>query len=399
LCYTPLSPHSLAKEPSAEVAVREIASTWMRGGTSKCWVFEHERLQVPGRGVDEVLLRLYGSPDPRQVDGVGGATSTTSKAVILARSTRPGIDVDYTFAQVAVDERRVDWGSNCGNCSAVVGLYAVRRGWVAPQDGTTPVRVHNTNTGQLIVQQVPTPGRVLDEDGTTRIPGVSFPGTAVRMWFVDPGGRSTGALLPTGRALDLLDGSAGPVPATMIDAGAPVVVMAPGSVGLHGRETPAEIDARPDVLAELESLRRQAAVRMGLVVDAERAERAVPKVALVTAPRPGEDADLVVRMLSMGRTHPALAITGSVAMTMAAREPGTIVPHSAGEVLRLLTPAGVVETRTREIDGRPAVGVLRTARRLADATLALPDATPTAEIGAARASQDVRNDHEEVVWQ
>jgi 2-methylaconitate isomerase len=374
--------------------VRDIASTWMRGGTSKCWVFERERLEVPGRSVDDVLLRLYGSPDPRQVDGVGGATSTTSKAVILAPSRRPDVDVDYTFAQVAVDEERVDWGSNCGNCSSVVGLYAVRRGWVAPDGPSTSVRVHNTNTGQLIVLQVPTPGGVLDEDGSTRIPGVVFPGTAVRMWFVDPAGRTTGALLPTGRALDVLDGASAPVPVTMIDAGAPVVVLAPGSVGLDGRETPAEIDARPDVLAELEALRRQAAVRMGLVGDAVGAERAVPKVALVAAPRPGEDADLVVRMLSMGRTHPALAITGSVAVTMAAGAPGTVVPRVPGHVLRLLTPAGVVETRTRQIDGRPAVGVLRTARRLAEATLALPDATLPA--GATAGMEDVRHDHEEV---
>jgi 2-methylaconitate isomerase len=370
--------------------VREIPSTWMRGGTSKCWVFEREQLELPGRSVDDVLLRLYGSPDPRQLDGIGGATSTTSKAVILAPARRADADVDYTFAQVAVDEPRVDWGSNCGNCSAVIGLFAVRRGWVDPQDGTTSVRVHNTNTGQLIVQQVPTPGGVLDENGTARIPGVRFPGTPVRMWFVDPAGRSTGALLPTGEPVDLLDGRDGPVPATLVDAGAPVVVLPAPAVGLTGRETPAEIDARPELLAELDRLRRQAAVRMRLVRHPADAQRAVPKLALVAPPEPGEDADVVVRMLSMGRVHPALAITGSVALTMAAREPGSVVPQSAGESLRLLTPAGVVETRIRQIDSRPAVGVLRTARRLADATLALPDPAPSGM------QHDVRS-HEEVV--
>jgi 2-methylaconitate cis-trans-isomerase PrpF len=240
---------------------------------------------------------------------------------------------------------------------------------------------------------VPTPGGFLDENGTAFIPGVSFPGTPVRMWFVDPAGRTTGALLPTGEPMDLLDGRHGPVPATLIDAGAPVVVLPVSAVGLTGRETPAEIDARPELLAELETLRRQAAVRMGLVHDPGRAERAIPKLALVAPPEPGEDADVVVRMLSMGRVHPALAITGSVALTMAARAAGTVVPRCDRDVLRLLTPTGVVETRVRQIDSRPAVGVLRTARRIADATLALPDSTPSA---SASMPQDVR-DHEEVV--
>jgi 2-methylaconitate cis-trans-isomerase PrpF len=382
--------------------MREIPSTWMRGGTSKCWVFERDRLQVPGRSIDEVLLRLYGSPDPRQVDGVGGATSTTSKAVIVAPSHDGAADVDYTFAQVAVNELRVDWGSNCGNCSAVVGLWAVRNGWVAPQGETTTVRVHNTNTGQLILLQVPTPGGVLDEYGTATIPGVGFPGTAVRMWFVDPVGRTTGRLFPSGRSLDLLDGAHGPVPATLVDAGAPVVIVPATAVGLTGHESPDEIDARPGLLDELDLLRRVAAVRMGLVTEPAAAQRAVPKIALVGTP--GPDEDLVVRMLSMGRVHPALAITGSVALTMAAREPDTVLPgvHTA-PVLRLRIPAGLVETRFRVEDGRPAVGVLRTARRIADATLPLPDArlpldpasTPLSEAGPM--THDVRHDHEEVV--
>jgi 2-methylaconitate isomerase len=380
--------------------VREIPATWMRGGTSKCWVFEHDDLCVPGRTVDDVLLRLYGSPDPRQVDGVGGGTSTTSKAVLLTPGA-DGADVDYTFAQVATEERRVDWGSNCGNCSAVVAPYAVRRGWVRPRAGTTRVRVRNTNTGQLIVQEVPTPGGRLPDDGTALIPGVPFPGVPVHLWFADPAGATTGALFPTGRPLDLLDGPDGPVPATLVDAGAPVVALPAAAVGLTGRETPAEIDARTGLLPALDRIRRQAAVLMGLAPAPAAAQRAVPKLALVAPPTAGEAVDLEVRMLSMGRVHPALAITGSVALTVAAREPGTVVaaargraapgPNGTDSVLRFATPAGVVETRSRTRDGVDEVGVLRTARRLADARLPLP------EPPSIRITEDVRHDHEEVV--
>ena len=144
----------------------DIAATWMRGGTSKCWVFQRDELEVPGWSRDDVLLRVFGSPDPRQVDGVGGGTSTTSKAVIVSPSAADtDWDVDYTFAQVGIEEQRVDWGSNCGNCSSVIGLYAVRNGWVPAVADETVVRVHNTNTNQLIMLHVRTPGGVVDEKG------------------------------------------------------------------------------------------------------------------------------------------------------------------------------------------------------------------------------------------
>ena len=356
--------------------MRELAATWMRGGTSKCWVFDRADLDAFGSDTAVVLLRAFGSPDPRQVDGVGGGTSTTSKAVILAPSGTGDADVDYTFAQVGIGEPVVDWGSNCGNCSAVVGLYALRRGWVRPTGELTTVRVRNTNTGQLIVQQVPTPGGHVEEDGTEHIPGVPFPGVGVRMWFRDPAGRTTGSLLPTGSPRDELAFDGQPVPATLIDAGAPVVVLDAASIGMAGWESPAEITARPGLLAALDGVRRQAAVRMGLAADLASAERAVPKLAVVgPAPTAGE-ADLTVRMLSMGEVHPALAITGSVALTMAAGTPGTVVadhvsPDGNGR-LRLDTPSGVVATFSGELDGAPAVAVTRTARRLADALLALP---------------------------
>jgi 2-methylaconitate cis-trans-isomerase PrpF len=356
--------------------VSQIVAAWMRGGTSKCWVFERAELDVDGLCLDEVLLRLFGSPDPRQVDGVGGGTSTTSKAVILSRATDDSADVDYTFAQVGIDQPVVDWGSNCGNCSAVVGLYAVRRGWIQPGLETTAVRVRNTNTGQLIVQQVRTPGGVLDETASEWIPGVPFPGTGVRMWFVDPAGHTTGRLFPTGRRTDLLRVGPDSYQTTMVDAGAPLVLVPAAAFGLTGAETPAEIDARPALLDRLDAVRRAGAVAMGVAATAPAAALAVPKLALV-APADGGTAQLVVRMLSMGRVHPALAITGSVGLTLAARTEGTVVHRMVGDLagdrFDLDTPAGVVSTWTGEHDGRPAVAVTRTARRLAEAVLLLPD--------------------------
>ncbi|NKX56401.1 PrpF domain-containing protein [Arthrobacter mobilis] len=354
-----------------------IAATWMRGGTSKCWVFEAENLQVPGKSVDEVLLRLFGSPDYRQIDGVGGGTSTTSKAVILSRSEHPDADVNYTFAQVGIDNATVDWGSNCGNCSAVVAPYAIERGWVTAGADTTSVRILNTNTGQLILQKVPTPGGRVPDIGTQMIPGVPFPGIPVGMGFYDPAGRTTGSLFPTGEPVDYLGFDGRQVPATLIDAGAPVAILDAHSLGLTGLETAAEIDGQERLLQHLDAARREAAVLMGLASTPETAARAIPKLAFVAPAESGDAADMNVRMLSMGRLHPALAITGSVALTMAAHEEGTVVrklmtaPLSG--TLAMRTPAGLIETWLDHHDGAMIVGSVRSARRLADAQLFLPD--------------------------
>lgn len=355
----------------------DIVATWMRGGTSKCWVFERDQLDIENRTVEEVLLRLFGSPDPRQIDGIGGATSTTSKAVIVSPSREADADVDYTFAQVGIEQEILDWGSNCGNCSSVVGPYAVGRGWVRAQHDVTDVRVRNTNTGQLMVLQVPTPDGRFDENGSERIPGVPFPGTSVRMWFVDPAGRTTGRAFPTGNTIDYLAHEDRVVPMSIVDAGAPLIIVPAKEVGLVGNETPTEIDQRPDLLRQLDDLRRKAAVAMGLATTTQAAQRAVPKLALVAEPT-GAGADLVVRMLSMGRVHPAVAITGSVGLTLAARTPGTVLDLLIGTVtvekLRLQTPVGVVTTWSGSHDGQLAVAVTRTARTIARARLPLPSA-------------------------
>ena len=287
-------------------------------------------------------------------------------------------DVDYTFAQVGIDEQRVDWGSNCGNCSAVVAPYAVARGWVRAGHESTSVRTLNTNTGQLILQKVPTPGGRLPDGGTQTIPGVPFPGLPVGMGFLDPGGRTTGRLFPTGERMDKVAFDGRQVQATLIDAGAPVVILDAADLGLTGQETAAEIDSRPDLLVHLDDARRDAAVLMGMAPTRAEAERAVPKLAIVAPAGDGSGADLAVRMLSMGRLHPALAITGSVALTMAAQHEGTLVRNlitgDGSSGLTMQTPAGLVETWAEERDGVPVVGALRSARRIADAELLLPAA-------------------------
>lgn len=349
----------------------EIPATLMRGGTSKCWVFSRADLEQVGAPIDDVLLRLYGSPDERQIDGIGGGTSTTSKAVILSPSSREDADVDYSFAQVGLADGRVDWSSNCGNCSAAIAPYALHAGWVVPRGDRTAVRIYNTNTGQTIVAEVPTPGGSFSEVGDARIVGVPHAGLEVVLWFVDPAGRTTGSLLPSGTPAEEIDG----VPVTLIDAGAPVVVVEASGLSLTGQETPAEIDARPDLLARIDAIRREGAVRMGLAATPAQASKAVPKFAIVS-PSSADDHSFGVTMMSMGKAHPALAITGSVALSLAAAAPGTVVHRvaspSVAESVSMRTPSGVISTRLGRHGGSPAVGIGRSARRLADASLALP---------------------------
>lgn len=354
-----------------------IQAEWMRGGTSKCWVFESERLEQTEISLDELLPRLYGSPDPRQIDGVGGATSTTSKAVILRPSTDAEIDVEYTFAQVGIEEATVDWGSNCGNCSAVVGLYAIEHGWVAPEADVTRIITRNTNTGQIIIQRVDTPDGALPIVPQAQMSGVVRPGYKVGLGFRDPAGKTTGSLLPTSNPTDTLriDGRNWTV--SMIDAGAPVVVVRAEDLGLDTGNYDSWMAAVELQLGTLDEVRREAAVRMGLAATLGQAARAIPKLAIVAAPEEGSGNDANAMMLSMGKPHPALAITGSIALTLGARTPGTvlssIVPGEPRATLRLRTPAGVIETWYEERDGSMIIGVDRTARSIATSTIHLPE--------------------------
>lgn len=367
----------------------KIDAEWMRGGTSKCWVFETEHLQETGASWDALLPRLFGSPDSRQIDGVGGATSTTSKAVILHRAAEEDeADVEFTFAQVGIEEATVDWGSNCGNCSAVVGLYALEKGWVVPTGEMTRIVTRNTNTGQIIIQRMPTPNRSLPPIPDTDMPGVPFPGYRVGLGFLDPAGKTTGKLLPTGSATDTITAAGTRLTVSLVDAGAPVVIVRAEELGLD----PARYESwRPGVelqLDTLEHVRREAAVRMGLAPTIGGAARAIPKLAIVAAPTPADPAcDVNVMMLSMGQPHPALAITGSIALTMATHAPGTVLHEIAGDTvgdtLSLRTPAGVIATWIEEHDGALLVGADRTARTIATTTIHLPEAPGAASASAA----------------
>lgn len=357
---------------------KTISAAWMRGGTSKCWVFERDELEAAGPSVDDVLLRVYGSPDPRQLDGIGGGTSTTSKAVILAPSEAPDVDVEYTFAQVGIEEAAVDWGSNCGNCSAVVAPYALERGWVRPAGDETVVRVRNTNTGQVIWQRLATPGGRWEPRLDTEIPGVAFPGTGVGLGFLAPAGRTTGALLPTGEVIDRIAAAGEDVEATLVDAGAPLVIVSPETAGLAGTPFDRWPALDDDALARLDAIRRAGAVRMGLASTPGDAHRAIPKLAIVG--RPTGEGDVDAMMLSMGRPHPALAITGAVGLTVAASIPGSVVARALGAApgadLAFRTPAGLVTTWRRTIEGNDVVGTTRTARLIARSDIDVPAMAP-----------------------
>lgn len=355
----------------------KIDAEWMRGGTSKCWVFESEHLEQTEISLDELLPRLYGSPDPRQIDGVGGATSTTSKAVILHRSTDSEVDVEYTFAQIGIEEATVDWGSNCGNCSAVVGLYAIEQGWVSPEADVTRIITRNTNTGQIIIQRVDTPGGALPLVPQAQMPGVARPGYKVGLGFRDPAGKSTGSLLPTSNPADTLSIDGRDWTVSMIDAGAPVVVVRAEDLGLDTRNYDSWMAAVEQQLGTLDEVRREAAVRMGLAATLGQAARAIPKLAIAAPAEEDSGSDANVMMLSMGKPHPALAITGSIALTLGARTPGTVlssmVPGEPRATLRLRTPAGIIETWYEERGGSMIIGVDRTARSIASSTIHLPE--------------------------
>lgn len=352
----------------------EIRAHWMRGGTSKCWVFELESLEQTGLPVGQVLLRLFGSPDDRQLDGVGGGTSTTSKAVLVSRSAAPDVDISFTFAQVGIEEAKVDWGSNCGNCSATVGLFAIEQGWVQPSHPQTRVRVFNENTGQHIVQTLDTPQGNLPSSPTEMMVGAHFAGHKVVLGFTNPEGGTTGTLFPSGNKMSALRVGDSVFRTTMVDAGAPTVLLPAEEFALDAVPYTDWPDAISDRLPMVDNIRRHAAVAMGLAETTDAAERAIPKIGIFSA-SPDSNSDIQVLMFSMGKPHPALPITASVAITKAVKTPGTLThlrtvhPH----VLKIRTPVGVIETRlTYEASGTE-IGVVRTSRTIAEADLFIPE--------------------------
>ena len=346
-----------------------IPATYVRGGTSKGVFFNLADLppaaQVPGAARDRLLLRVIGSPDPyaKQTDGMGGATSSTSKTVILSRSTRPGHDVDYLFGQVAIDQAFVDWSGNCGNLSAAVGPQAILFGLVdparVPQDGTAEIRIWQANIGKTIVAYVPITNGVPQETGDFELDGVTFPAAEVVLDFMDPADDTGGSMFPTGNLVDDLEvPGIGTLQATMINAGIPTIFVNADAIGYSGVELQGDINNDDKALAMFETIRAHGAVRMGLIksVADAAARQHTPKVAFVapaksytaSSGRQVEERDiqLLVRALSMGKLHHAMMGTAAVAIGTAAAVPGTLVNLAAGggalEAVRFGHPSGTL---------------------------------------------------------
>lgn len=367
-----------------------IPATCMRGGTSKGLFFLAGDLPADPAARDALLLRAVGSPDPygSQIDGMGGATSSTSKVVLVQRSSQPGCDVDYLFGAVAIEAPLIDWTGSCGNLAAAVGPFALHMGLVrnAPVDGIACVRIWQANLRERIDAYVPVHGGHVRDTGDFRLDGVPFPGAEIRLDFLDPaaGGQS---LLPTGHGCDRLQtAEGGTVEATLISAGNATAIVAASALGLTGTELPRELNADARLLACCEALRARAAVAMGLAASPEQAtsERpATPKLALVAAPADyiasggrvvaAAEIDVLVRMLSMGRFHHALPGTGAIALAAAAALPGTVLAQpwcrQQGAGLRIGHPSGRIEASAEA--GQNAAGwhirrvsVSRSARRL-----------------------------------
>lgn len=379
-----------------------LPATWMRGGTSKGLFFDPADLPADPARRDALLLRVLGSPDPygTQIDGLGGATSSTSKVALVSRSTRPGFDVDYRFGAVAVGEPVIDWSGNCGNLSAAVGVFALCRGLVAaPGDGVAAIRIWQANLKEAIVAHIPIRGGQPVEDGGFTLAGVAFPGAEIALDFLDPGGAT--ALLPSGRPLDRLTvPGLGEIEATLLNAGNPTIFVRAADLGLTGCEGRVEFNRDTALLVRCEAIRAQGAVAMGLAVSAEDATARrphTPKLAFVApardyrasdgAPVAAADIDLVARILSMGALHHAFTGTGAVALAVASILPGTLVHQLlggrliSGDEVRIGHAAGVmaVGASVVEEDNRWRVekAVLRrSARRLMEGWVLVPDSAP-----------------------
>jgi hypothetical protein len=392
---------------------RKIPAVFMRGGTSKGVFFRASDLPTDPGQRDRILLRVIGSPDPyeKQIDGMGSATSSTSKVVLIGPSSRDDCDVDYLFGQVSIDRAVIDWSGNCGNLTSAVGPYAIAQGLLkAARDGTAVVRIWQANIQKRIISHVPMKDGEVVEDGDFKLDGVTFPAAEIRLEFLDPGGdgedastpdasapatSASGGMFPTGNVVDQLD-----VPgfdrlsATLINAGNPTIFVDAESIGLRGDEMQASINDDTALLARCEALRAEAAVRMGLAATAaEATERRphTPKLAFVAPPRPylassgrrveSSMIDLTARILSMGKLHHAMTGTGAVAIAVAAVIPGTVVNRltairGSGEI-RFGHPSGVttVGAEAEVQDGEwvvTRVMISRSARRLMEGHVLVP---------------------------
>ena len=349
----------------------KIPATYMRGGTSKGVFFKLDDLpeaaQVAGRARDQILLRVIGSPDPyaKQIDGMGAASSSTSKTVILAKSSQAEHDVDYLFGQVAIDKPFVDWSGNCGNLSAAVGSFAISNGLVdaarVPENGICTVRIWQKNIEKTIIAHVPMNNGQVQETGDFELDGVTFAAAEVQIEFLDPAddGEDGGSMFPTGQVVDQLDvPGVGSFQATLINAGIPTIFLNAEELGYQGTELQDDINNDVDALKKFETIRAYGALKMGLIEQIEQAEarQHTPKIAFVSPAKSyiassgkevnAEDVDLLVRALSMGKLHHAMMGTAAVAIGTAAAVTGTLVNLAAGgtarEAVRFGHPSGTL---------------------------------------------------------
>ena len=381
----------------------KIAATYMRGGTSKGVFFKLEDLpqaaQVPGEVRDNILLRVIGSPDPygKHTDGMGGATSSTSKTVILAKSDQPDHDVDYLFGQVAIDRAFVDWSGNCGNLTSAVGSFAVASGLVdpsrVPESGIAVVRIWQKNIGKTIIAHVPITNGEVQETGDFELDGVTFPSAEVQIDFVSPVDPSED-MFPTGNLVDQLEvPGVGTFEATMISSGIPTIFLRAADIGYTGTELQDAINGDDVALERFETIRAYGAVKMGLISDISEAaaRQHTPKVAFVAPPAAyssssgkaisEDDIDLNVRALSMGKLHHAMMGTAAVAIGTAAAIPGTLVNEAAGggerDTVTFGHPSGTLKVgaTASEVDGRwivEKVSMGRSARILMEGFVRIP---------------------------
>ena len=384
----------------------KIPATYMRGGTSKGVFFRlqdlPERCQAPGEARDRLFMRVIGSPDPysAQIDGMGGATSSTSKCVILSKSGQPDHDVDYLYGQVSIDKAFVDWSGNCGNLSTAAGAFAIHAGLVdparIPDNGTCVVRIWQANIQKTIIAHVPISNGQVQETGDFELDGVTFPAAEIVLEFLDPSddGEEGGSMFPTGNLVDDLEvPGVGTFRATMITAGIPTVFVNAQDIGYQGTELREAINGDPAQLARFEQIRVAGALRMGLIKTAEEAatRQHTPKIAFVSPPKDyrtssgkevkAGEVDLLVRALSMGKLHHAMMGTCAVAIGTAAAIPGTLVNLAAGggerEAVRFGHPSGIlrVGAQAKRVDGQWTVTkavMSRSARILMEGWVRIP---------------------------
>ncbi|KRW73355.1 2-methylaconitate cis-trans isomerase PrpF [Stutzerimonas nitrititolerans] len=390
----------------AHVPQIKIPATYMRGGTSKGVFFRLQDLpepcQVPGEARDKLFMRVIGSPDPyaAHIDGMGGATSSTSKCVILSKSSQPDHDVDYLYGQVSIDKHFVDWSGNCGNLSTGAGAFAIHAGLVdptrIPENGTCVVRIWQANIQKTIIAHVPVSNGQVQETGDFELDGVTFPAAEIVLEFLDPSddGEEGGSMFPTGNLVDELEvPGIGTFQATMISAGIPTVFVNAEDIGYQGTELREDINGDPAQLARFEKIRVAGALRMGLIKTAEEAltRQHTPKIAFISKPKSytassgktieAGEVDLLVRALSMGKLHHAMMGTCAVAIGTAAAVPGTLVNLAAGggdrEAVRFGHPSGTlrVGAEARQVDGQWTVTkaiMSRSARVLMEGAVRVP---------------------------